>query len=192
MQVHHPPLSAKELPNYGALNITSSSSRYAIATFLTGNTAEAQESSGTADDYYYLGTRVLTYQLLHAEKTRCKRPVTFIVLVTDTVTQEKREQLARDGAKVVLVEDIPLRWWIKTGVTRWKDQFTKLRLFQMVEYDRVLFLDADSLVTPIDGIFDEPVVQNPYKPLLNRVEEVKTTKSSYLQITCLLHGLTTI
>ena len=168
------PLTVQD-PNYGALNVTSSSSKYAIATFLTGGTIKKGESLQAADDYYYLGARILTYQLLHGAETRCEKPVTFIVLVTDTVSQHKREQLAQDGAKVVLVKDIPLRWWIKTGVTRWKDQFTKLRLFQMVEYDRILFLDADSLITRrLDDIFDEPVVRNPYEPLLDRTAEVKT------------------
>ena len=121
-----------------------------------------------------LARAFLLISFLHAPETRCKNPVTFIVLVTDTVSQQKQEQLTRDGAKVVRVEDIPLRWWIKTGVTRWKDQFTKLRLFQMVEYERILFLDADSLITrPLDSIFNEPIVQSPYKPLLDRTSQVK-------------------
>ena len=45
----------------------------------------------------------------------------------------------------------------------------------MVEYERILFLDADSPITrPLDGIFEEPVVQSPYKPLLDRAAEVKS------------------
>ena len=53
-----------------------------------------------------------------------------------------------------------MHWWIKTGVTRCKDQLTKLRLFEMIEYDRILFIDADTLIqSKIDDIFHEPKVQ---------------------------------
>lgn len=57
-------------------------------------------------------------------------------------------------------------------VTRWKDQFTKLRIFEMIEYQRVLFIDADTLIIePIDGIFDEMMIQIPMTSLFHR--EVK-------------------
>jgi alpha-N-acetylglucosamine transferase len=149
-------------PSYGVVHPTSSASRYAIATFLTEDTYH------TPEDFYFIATRMLTYQLLHSENTRNRRSIPFLVLVTDAVTQEKREQLKRDGAQVILVEDVPLRWWIHTGITRWKDQFTKLRLLEMTEYDRILFIDADTILTrPIDDIFDSPESQIPAKTLFS-------------------------
>lgn len=145
--------------------------KHAIATFLTGNSKASEDST----DYYSIATRMLTYQLLHAEETRCNdTSIPFLVLVTSTVSQETRTQLVSDGATVVPVEDIPLRWWIRTGVTRWADQFTKLRLFEMVEYDRILFIDADTLLLrPIDGIFNEANVITPFKTLLDRKNNIR-------------------
>jgi alpha-N-acetylglucosamine transferase len=155
--------------------------RHAIATFLTGNSKEP-ESAKSAEDYYTIAARILTYQLLHANETRCSdSSIPFLVLVTSTVSNETRSQLESDGATVVPVQDIPLRWWIKTGVTRWADQFTKLRLFEMVEYDRILFIDADTLITrPIDGIFNEPNILTPYKSLLNRKNTIKSDEDNLL------------
>jgi alpha-N-acetylglucosamine transferase len=153
---------------YGLLKQTTPSSPYAIATFLT------EDTYGTPDDFYFIATRILTYQLLHANETRCRRPIPFLVLITDAVTQDKRDQLTKDGAEVVLVQDVPLNWWIRTGVTRWKDQFTKLRLLEMTQYERVLFIDADTLLTgPVDGIFDDSQSTSPSNTLFERREAVR-------------------
>ena len=157
---------------------TSRSSRFAIATFLTGS---PKDPNNTDDDPYYIATRVFAYQILHAPETRCNKSVSFVVLVTSTVSERAKQQLRSDGAKVVEAKDIPLRWWIKTGVTRWKDQFTKLRLFEMIEYDRILLIDADTLIlSKIDGIFHEPEVQRPVKTLSSRPQ--KTDEFPYQRI----------
>jgi hypothetical protein len=100
-------------PTYGRLDQTTEQRPNAIATFLTGNTREDE------DDFYFVAARMLTYQILHANETRCRKPVPFLVLVTDTVSADKQAQLTRDGATVIPAKDVPLRWWIKTGVTRW-------------------------------------------------------------------------
>ena len=151
---------------FGHLNETSESSRFAIATFLTGSPEDPNDAD---DDPYYIATRVFAYQILHAPETRCNKSVSFVVLVTSTISERAKLQLRSDGAKVVEAKDIPLRWWIKTGVTRWKDQFTKLRLFEMIEYDRILLIDADTLIlSKIDEIFHEPEVQKPVKTLSSR------------------------
>lgn len=163
-------------PSLGALD-RPIKPEYAIATFLTG-----KSSSSDDQDLYFIATRVLTYQLLHANETRCHDPtIPFIVMVTSNVSKKKRDQLVSDGATVRHVEDIPLRWWIKTGVTRWVDQFTKLRLLEMTEYDRVLFIDADTLITrPVDGIFDDPNIRAPYPAQLQRKKAIKPDEMAFL------------
>ncbi|SPO01490.1 related to meiotically up-regulated gene 136 protein precursor [Cephalotrichum gorgonifer] len=140
-------------PNYGLLNTLDADSRFAIVTFLGSDTLQKDE------DWYFVGCRLLTYQLLHAEETRIRDRdagrIDWVVAVTPAVEAWKREQLVRDGAKVVEVEDVPLHWWIRTAVARWKDQFTKLRILLWTEYARVLFVDADTLLfAPLDDIFD--------------------------------------
>jgi alpha-N-acetylglucosamine transferase len=162
-------------PTYAKLEESTSSSRFAIATFLSGKGSKPFDETG--EDYYQVSTRVLAYQLLHDEQTRCNRTIPFLVLVTSEVDQGRRDQLTKDGATVVPVEDVPLRWWIKTGISRWKDQFTKLRIFEMVEYDRVLFIDADTLITrPIEGIFDEEIVRVP-ATTLDREAQIKSDEA---------------
>ena len=101
---------------YGVLNATSESSRYAIATFLTEGT-NVELDGAEENDSYYIATRILAYQLLHATETRCKKSIPFLVIIPSSskVSLKKKERLKQDGATVVLVKDVPLRWWIHTG-----------------------------------------------------------------------------
>jgi alpha-N-acetylglucosamine transferase len=162
-----------QIPNYAPLRKTDSSSKVAIATFLSGG---ADPSAPIEDDFYFQAARTLTYQLLHDPKTRSERAdIPFLVLCTKDVAISKVKRLELDGAIVKVVPDVPLPYWISTGVTRWKDQFTKLRIFEMVEYERVLFIDADTLIVkPIDGIFDEFMIQIPMTSQLYRAYEAKS------------------
>jgi alpha-N-acetylglucosamine transferase len=123
----------------------------AIATFLTGQ---------ADDDSYFLATRTLAYQLLHAPSTRLRnRNITFLALCSPTLAEEKRARLRHDGATVIEIKDVPTAPWINTNVDRWKEQFTKLRVFEMTQYKRILYIDADTMIMkPMDEIFNEPEV----------------------------------
>jgi alpha-N-acetylglucosamine transferase len=157
-------------PEFGLIRNTTLESRYAIATFLTGGNKKSLNAKDLDSNPYNIATRVLAYQLLHAEETRCNASVDFVVLVTPNVPKYTRDQLTADGAVVVEAKDIPLSWWVSTGVTRWKDQFLKLRLFEMTQYDRILFVDADTLIRgKLDEIFNELEVQRPAQTLSNRI-----------------------
>lgn len=161
-----------QIPNYAPLKTTDASSKVAIATFLTGG---EKTSVPMEDDFYFQAARVLTYQLLHDSETRSKRKdIPFLVLCTESVTPDRRKRLELDGAIVEVVADVPLPRWVSTGVTRWKDQFTKLRIFEMVEYERVLFIDADTLImAPMDGIFNELMIQVPMTTLFGGTRGLK-------------------
>lgn len=148
--------------------------KVAFATFLAANAnpdraATDAESAALddADDGYYLGTRVLAYQLLHSRSaspnTTAKIP--FLVLCTRDVSRRKRDRLKRDGATIVLVEKLQAEW-VHAAVERWVDVLAKLRLFQLTEYNKICFIDADTLVTkPIDGVFyDEATLTQPTLP----------------------------
>ncbi|KAK8193452.1 glycosyltransferase family 8 protein [Phyllosticta capitalensis] len=165
-------------PEYGLLEDVATSSRFAIATFLSANPDENQDDPENTN-YYYAATRVLTYQLLHADNTRIRNPlIDFLVLTTKDVPQGQRARLEADGATVVAVEDIPLSWWIKTGVTRWRDQFTKLRLLEMTQYSRVCFLDADTFLTgPLDGVFREPGIEHALPTNLTLTSAIKSDEA---------------
>lgn len=142
---------------------------FAIATFLTGQ---------ATDDSYFVATRVLTHQLLRAEATKIDpKKVTFLILCSESVSKEQKDALRDDGATIVEVRDVPVNWWIHSGVTRWKEQFTKLRVFEMIEYKRILFMDADILITGrIDAIFEEPEVAT-LAPTLDRKKQAKWGES---------------
>lgn len=160
------------LPTYGLLRNSSSQSSYAIATFLAGN------DNKTLEEEYFTSVRVLTYQLLVAEETRNLNKIPFLVLVTSSVPQYQKDRLTRDGAQVVEAEDVPLRWWTKTEVSLWKDQFTKLRLIEMVQYDRILYIDADTFLTRrIDTIFDEAMVKTPTSTEFDKLSEIKADEA---------------
>ena len=142
---------------------------FAIATFLTGQ---------ATDDSYFVATRVLTHQLLHAPATKIDTDtVTFLILCSQSVPEEQKDILRDDGATIIEVRDVPVNWWIHSGVTRWKEQFTKLRVFEMIEYKRILFMDADILINGrIDKIFEESEVVT-LAPTLNRKGEKKWGES---------------
>jgi len=154
------------VPNYGTLRPLRPKPSLAIATLFCGESYD--------DDSYFDFTRVLTYQLLHDPATRLNASIPFLVLVCPTAPTWQRERLRADGATIIETADLNLPSWIHTGVTRWKDQFLKLRLWEMVQYDRILYMDADTtLAGPIDSIFDEEIVKLPATTLPSRKSEIK-------------------
>jgi alpha-N-acetylglucosamine transferase len=136
------------------------SPKVAFATFLAANTNEDKkendsesEAINDGDDGYYLGARVLAYQLLHSRSAGTNNSIPFIVICTEDVSERKRAQLAKDGAIIKVVDRLEADW-VHPGVARWADVLAKLRLFSMTEWNKILFIDADHLVTaPLDGVF---------------------------------------
>lgn len=82
-----------------------------------------------------------------------------MVLVTEEVKQSKRDRLAADGATIVPVSRISFPW-IQASRNRWRDVLSKLHLFDMTQYRRILFMDSDMLIVkPLDSIFSDPAAQ---------------------------------
>lgn len=151
----------------------------AFATFLAANanpdrkaTDQESELINDEDDGYYLGTRVLAYQLLHSVTAGTNNSIPFLVLCTTDVSKRKRDRLKHDGATIVLVEKLKAEW-IHINVERWADVLAKLRLFQMTEYNKIAFIDADTLVTkPLDGVFfDEATLTQATLPNQDQIKE---------------------
>lgn len=127
---------------------TNSTNNYAYAAFLAAP-ANVPNGAQDDDDLYYVGTRMLIYQVLHDPITRTNNGYPFVILVTEDVTQRKRQRLEADGAQVIEVKKLSLRTKTRKA---WQDVLTKLRLFQLTQFDRVLFLDSDMLLAkPMDG-----------------------------------------
>ncbi|GAM90436.1 hypothetical protein ANO11243_084790 [Dothideomycetidae sp. 11243] len=103
---------------------------------------------------------LMAYQLLHAPETRSRRHgIPFLVLVTQDVGTGARETLRKDGAVVVEVPKLTTEW-VRPLMPNWNQVLTKLRLWQLIDFERVAFLDVDTvLAQPLDDIFDDPAVE---------------------------------
>jgi len=106
------------------------------------------------DDKYFTAVRILTYQLLYAPETRTEKNYPFIVLVTPDLSHAKRDRLRRDGAIVVEAEMLDAGW-VTTPVYRWSKVLAKLRLWELTQFERICFLDGDTILqSPIDEVFN--------------------------------------
>ncbi|KAL3420064.1 hypothetical protein PVAG01_08563 [Phlyctema vagabunda] len=134
------------------------SDNFAFALFLAAPGGEGKETDNDYDDLYFVATRMLLYQLLHDPSTRTNNSYPVVILVTQDVVKRKIERLRGDGADVRVVQKLYLDW----APTRkaWQDVLTKLHLFDLTEYEKVLFLDSDTLLTRrMDDIFFDPATE---------------------------------
>lgn len=123
--------------------------------------------NATADDvdWYFRAVRVLVHRLLRHPASRGNHPV--VVLIMPGVDKWKVDRLQRDGAITRHIE--PLTYNDVAGQSainmnsepRWADQFSKLRIFEMTEYELIVYLDADILVmSSLEELFKTPPVAN--------------------------------
>ncbi|KAA6377685.1 MAG: putative Glycosyl transferase family 8 protein, partial [Streblomastix strix] len=119
-------------------------SRYAIATTVM------------LGDSYMPGALVLAYTL----RKNIHVPCDLIVMVTQEVTQGARRTLTQLFDYVIEVEKIQWecnvhRWGRFQSMYRWIHYcFTKMNIFQMDVYDKILLLDADMIaLTSLDTLF---------------------------------------
>ena len=136
-----------------------SQSPYAYVTLLAQNPKLDNKTVPDDEDEYFVGTRVLAYQLLHAPRTGTNTSIPFVVLATPDICESKLERLRRDGAIVKVIERIS-ESWMKPGRQRWRDVMSKLRMLELTQFEKVLFLDADMyIVHRMDAIFTDPTTE---------------------------------
>lgn len=139
-------------------SLINTNSDYAFATFLaeTDNESDPRPGPGEQDDVYLTSTRMLIYQLLHDPDTRTNTSIPFIVLTTPGLAAWKRTLLTAEGARVVEYPPITTSW-MQPGRARWKHVMSKLNVFHLTQFSKVLLLDSDIVVFKrLDGIFSEP------------------------------------
>jgi alpha-N-acetylglucosamine transferase len=146
--------------------------KVAYATFYCTHLAEECD-----EDPYFDAVRLLIYQILHRPSTRTRLGIPLLVFVVPHVSEARRDVFRSTGASVIEMDYV--RWWtndwIRPRHERWIDQLCKLRIFEQVAYDRILYLDADMLlVKSLDGIWSEPVSNQRCKTLPSEGQEGRT------------------
>jgi len=80
-----------------------------------------------------------------------------VVMVTSDVSEAARASLAAEGWELKLVDAVPSPRVDDAIYARFANSFTKLRAFDLVEFDKIVFLDADTVVLQnIEELFDRP------------------------------------
>jgi alpha-N-acetylglucosamine transferase len=107
---------------------------------------------------YLLGVRVLLFGYKYDHDTRDpSRDV--VVMTTPQVPLGVEELLRSEGAIISrndLITSIPSTLDVH-GDQRYKDMYNKLHIWSLTQYERVLYTDADCLMTrSLKGIWDEP------------------------------------
>lgn len=155
-------------------------SKLAYVTWLSGT---VDQTDDLENDKYFVATRILLWHLLHNPATRTKG-IDVVVMVDPSVSESRRTRLARDGAILHSVEFLTSNTALHPEQERWKNIMTKLRVFQMTQYSRILMLDGDMmLLHPLDGVFDDPGAQ------IQVTQDHEPTKLAALPPTYLLAGI---
>ncbi len=84
----------------------------------------------------------------------------FIVAITRLVSEECEQALRRCGIETLRIDDhltIPGGENEQRGFGHWNNTFSKLLVFDLVQYEKIVYLDSDMMVLRnLDGLFDKP------------------------------------
>lgn len=100
---------------------------------------------------FLLGARVLGQSLRESGTTK-----DMIAMCTESVTKSTKDLLQRDGWKIHSIANIQSPYeGLSTRGSYFSGIFSKLHVWNMTEYDRIIYLDSDVLVMQsIDRMFD--------------------------------------
>ncbi|KAI9482863.1 MAG: nucleotide-diphospho-sugar transferase [Benjaminiella poitrasii] len=107
------------------------------------------------DDVMGEATEVLVYSL---KQTKTNHDI--VVLVLDDVTEMVRKRLEYLGAKIINVDQVKYPWDSSSARRKGFNKacrYSKLNLWNLTQYKKVVFLDADTMVVQnIDELFNYP------------------------------------
>ena len=113
----------------------------------------------TNDNYFY------GIALLVESMKRVKTKYPLHVLLTNSVSDATKNMIEQLGVSYEIVETISVtddihehNMKIEPGVaTIWHDCWTKFKIFDLVQYDKIIFLDADLMfLKNVDHLFEKP------------------------------------
>jgi len=104
-------------------------------------------------DDYLDGVLVLKYSL---DKTSPKYP--FVLLVTPNLSQNTIEALRKHNVDLITIEGIASPVVVTDPrLTRWNYTYSKLAIFGLTQFDKIVYLDSDMLILKnIDDLFEKP------------------------------------
>jgi alpha-N-acetylglucosamine transferase len=134
----------------------------------TNRTVRLAVVSAIYNDDYVTGVEVLGYSLrrINIQADR------ILFYISNRLNQSTLDRCRKAGWYLWAVERInPPRFAII--YRRFYDQYTKLRIWSMIDYDRVLYLDADTLVIQnINELLIGTIYEDNQDGLLGAVEDV--------------------
>ncbi|MGC2111991.1 MAG: glycosyltransferase [Candidatus Korobacteraceae bacterium] len=95
------------------------------------------------------------------ESLRRTRPqYGFVVLLTRLVSERCEQALIRVGISTVRIDrhlERPTGKNTNRGLGHWDNTFSKLLIFELVQYEKIVYLDSDMMVLRnLDDLFDKP------------------------------------
>ena len=109
-----------------------------------------------SSDNYLTGVLALNFQL---KKLKCKYPLT--VLLTNNLKKETISLIEQNKIRYISTEDLKISQDIldnnnKAGNSNWNRTFGKLKIFGLIQFDKIVFLDSDMLILKnLDDLFEK-------------------------------------
>ena len=123
--------------------------RRAFATYFSPGIIRGRNS-----DLEFDAVRNLVYQVLHQPSTRTRQNTSMLVLISPDVSDQQRKLLEIEGAEIVTIQ--PSSIHRATNNADSQDSLIALRLLELTQYDRILFLQPYLLLTKtLDMIWEE-------------------------------------
>ena len=104
-------------------------------------------------NHYFLGALTM-FETLKMTNPKVQE---FVVLVNEEIDEEKINILNRIGYKVIKIDKVNIESNIDYNWDHWKNTFDKLKIFELTDYDKIVYLDSDlQILKNIDELFNYP------------------------------------
>jgi glycogenin len=95
--------------------------------------------------------------VLHRSLMRSQARYPFLVLTTPNLADTTYQQLNHYGIDYRPIPPIDLHTALPTHQARWQSTYSKLQIFNQIQFDKLVYLDADMLIYQnLDDLFSKP------------------------------------